>query len=279
MKAGVAIFLDVFKKIYSSNYRFNLILLLTSNEEGMSKGSYRAVNTIKEKKYKPLISLITEPTQECIMLGARGRYTIEISVCGISAHGAVPELGVNAISDAAEIVRSLENLKLKYDRVLGYGSTCVLKIDGGTTTLSVPELCKIYVDRHFVRNESEKYILADFKKIINKLKLKSDVKVRIMPRETPYLKPYLTQSNDRYVKLFCTEYKNFYQTKPKFMYARSVGDFNRFGEIMPTIVFGPIGMNWHAADEYVNISSVIRCRDFYLNYLKHLDAKIRKGFL
>ena len=56
----------------------------------------------------------------------------------------------------------------------------------------------------------------------------------------------------------------------KTSYGRSVGDYNAFARFMPTLVYGPEGGNWHAADEWVSVSSVERCLDGYKRFATNL---------
>ncbi len=55
-------------------------------------------------------------------------------------------------------------------------------------------------------------------------------------------------------------------------YGKSVGDFNYFGTYLgkPTLVYGPIGGNWHASDEWVSVESMRRVKRAYVEFLKSL---------
>jgi acetylornithine deacetylase/succinyl-diaminopimelate desuccinylase-like protein len=61
----------------------------------------------------------------------------------------------------------------------------------------------------------------------------------------------------------------------KITYGESVGDFNLFGKIMPTLVFGPSGGKWHSHDEFVNLESVLRCEKILGRFLETLP-KLKK---
>jgi acetylornithine deacetylase/succinyl-diaminopimelate desuccinylase-like protein len=191
-------------------------------------------------------------------------------VTGSSAHGATPESGNNAIEDAAIIVRALKNLPLNSHQTLGNGSFCVLKIEGGGDSLSVPDKCTIRVDRHTVIDENKEQVMHDFEEMLNNLQLKCSYELHWMKRETPFLEPYILEIDNPWAKRFLKTYQGFYGKEPVIAYGKSVGDFNAFGKLMPTIVFGPKGENAHGPNECVFLDSIIRCRDFYLKFLTEM---------
>ncbi len=268
MKAGIAIAMDVFRKAVEKDA--NIIFTAVSDEEGNSKGSFVLLEKLKkvlEGKFEEGLSLIPEDSQEKVKLGARGRYVVEITVTGCSAHGATPEYGKNAIEDAAIIVDALKNLPLNSHPILGNGSICVLKIEGGGDSLSVPDRCTIRVDRHTVIGENKDQVMRDFDKMLKNLQLKCSYELNWMKRETPFLEPYILEVDNPWAKRFLKTYQEFYNKEPDIAYGKSVGDFNAFGKLMPTIVFGPRGENVHGPNECVYLKSIIRCRDLYMKFL------------
>jgi acetylornithine deacetylase/succinyl-diaminopimelate desuccinylase-like protein len=270
MKAGCALVIDVFNKLVKGDK--NVIFTAVSDEEGNSKGSYvllqKLLNEDILKNTENVLCLIPEDTHETAKLGARGRYVMEVAVTGRSSHGALPELGINAVSECAKIVDALNNLPLRSHPKLGFGSQCVLKIQGGGDSLSVPDKCTIWVDRHTIPNETKDQIFSDFDGILQKLNLDSQYELSLMKRETPYLEPYILEEDSDWAKKFLSSYEEFYGKKPKIGYGKSVGDFNAFGKYMPTIVFGPGGENPHAPNECVYMDSIMHCRDFYLKFIE-----------
>jgi acetylornithine deacetylase/succinyl-diaminopimelate desuccinylase-like protein len=272
MKAGCAIAIDVFNRMRRSGK--NVIFTAVSDEEGNSKGSHVLLQKMITKELKAsqedILCLIPEDTQETVKLGARGRYVIEITITGCSAHGATPECGTNAILEAGKILGAIDKIPLKAHLQMGTGSICVLKIEGGGDSLSVPDKCVIRVDRHTIPGEGEDGILSDFKKLLKDIDLNCSYELAFMKRSTPFLKPYFLESDSFWAGKFLSSYEKFYKKEPQIGYGKSVGDFNAFGNIIPTIVFGPKGENVHAPNEFVYIDSIKRCRDFYVYLLKKL---------
>ncbi len=269
MKAGCAIAIDVFKRAVEMDK--NMIFTAVSDEEGNSKGSYVLLEKMKKEELKKgnsnLLCLIPEDTDEKIKLGARGRYVVDINVFGCSAHGATPECGTNAIVKATRVVDAINHLPLNEHPIMGKGSFCVLKIEGGGDSLSVPDRCTMRVDRHTVPGEDKKKIMEDFNDLLKKLDLNCEYKISFMKRETPFLEPYILNSENPWVKKFQLAYGDSYGKYPEISYGKSVGDFNAFGNLMPTIVFGPSGENIHGPNECVFTDSILRCRELYLKFI------------
>jgi acetylornithine deacetylase/succinyl-diaminopimelate desuccinylase-like protein len=270
MKSGLAIITDTFKKM-SQEKHLNLVLTAVSDEEGNSLGSH---NLIREGKVEGDICLIPEPTGEMIMLGCRGRFVVDITVHGKAAHGARPHLGVNAIEDAARVISHLSRIKPRKHELLGRGSLCVLKIHGGGETLSVPETCVIRVDRHVVPGETKELVMDDFKKILKSLDIMSELSFNWMERPTPFLEPYITKRSNL-VKAFIFAHKEHINLDENIVYGESVGDYNLFGKVMPTVVCGPEGQDWHSPNEFVYLRSITRVRDLYLGYMRAIAKRHR----
>jgi acetylornithine deacetylase/succinyl-diaminopimelate desuccinylase-like protein len=272
MKAGCAIAIESFN--WAKKNGKNVIFTAVSDEEGNSTGSYFLLKDILNKELEGgsinLLCLIPEDTHEIVKLGARGRYVIEITIKGYSAHGATPEQGTNAITEAVKILETLEKLPIRSHPKMGSGSSCVLKIEGGGYSLSVPDKCVIRVDRHIVPGEDKDTIMDDFKMIMKSIDMICDYELSFMERKTPFLEPYILEEDDPWAKKFTSAFREFYRKEPEIGYGRSVGDFNAFGNIIPTIVFGPAGESAHAPNECVYIDSVKRCMDFYVDLLEKL---------
>jgi acetylornithine deacetylase/succinyl-diaminopimelate desuccinylase-like protein len=268
MKAGLAIALAVFKN--SEFKHLNLIFAGTVDEEG---DSYGAFSLLSDRSMKADICLIPEPTNEKVYVGARGRYVVEIEMRSEGGHGARPSKGQNVISDAKEVVRALEKLKLRTHPKMGKGSYCILKIQGGGDSLSIPSQCVLRVDRHVVPGESKSIIMKDFKSVVDKLKIDSDVRIRWVPRSSPFLEPYMTPLTP-IVRRFLSEHRKSFAAGTKFN--ESVGDYNLFAKRMPTLVFGPKGKHIHTRKEYVDIGSIEKCHRFYDHFLDKLDREAKK---
>ncbi|MFQ6060044.1 MAG: M20 family metallopeptidase [Thermoplasmata archaeon] len=253
MKGGLAVLIKVFRKV--RNPRINLIFVSTVDEEGESTGAHTFL-----REYDGEFCLVGEPSCEELVLGARGK----------AAHGARPYLGTNPIEDMAKVLASLSKVRIRSHRVLGKGSIAPLGIEGGERSLTIPEVCKLRVDRHTVFGETENTVKVDFLRVMKRLRTNSRISVSFIKRRTPFPQPYLVDRRSKYVRRFVRAFESLYRRKPVLSYAESVGDYNFFGLRMPTLVFGPIGKGSHTAKERLDIRSLYRCERVLINFLEKL---------
>jgi len=127
---------------------------------------------IEEEKIRPDICVLTEPTGLKIYRGHRGRMEIEAMISGVSAHGSAPERGDNAVYKMAHAVSQIEalNERLRFDDFLGKGTVVVSSISSvSPSQCSVPDECKIYMDRRLTVGETKESAVAEITEIIKPL--------------------------------------------------------------------------------------------------------------
>jgi putative selenium metabolism hydrolase len=132
---------------------------------------------IEQEKVVPDLAVITEPTNLGVFRGHRGRMEIELSFTGRSAHGSMPELGVNAVYRAAEAVRRIEELNetLIFDEFLGSGSVAVTMISSNSPSLcAIPDGCLVHLDRRLTYGETIESALDEVRNAVGK-----DVKIEV----------------------------------------------------------------------------------------------------
>lgn len=112
---------------------------------------------INEDKVRPEFVVITEPTNNKIYRGHRGRMEIRVDVQGVSCHGSAPERGDNAIYKMADILQEVRDLnpKLHHDDFLGKGTLAVSEIFfTSPSRCAVADSCSISIDRRLTDGET-----------------------------------------------------------------------------------------------------------------------------
>ncbi len=141
---------------------------------------YPLLHLIEKEGIKPDFVLLGEPTDLKIYRGQRGRMEIEIATYGKSAHGAHNQHGINAIYKMAKIVEQIEQLDKQLQPVapLGKGSVTVSEITSkGPSLCSVPDFCRIHLDRRMTVNETKETVLAELQEIAQKLGIEAEIKI------------------------------------------------------------------------------------------------------
>jgi putative selenium metabolism hydrolase len=122
----------------------------------------------KQLDFKPHYVIICEPSGNMISLGHKGKAQISIKTHGISAHGAAPEKGMNAIYEMAEIIQRVEKTNAELAKKEGPKGTMVMsRISSTSASLNaVPSECQVYLDRRMVTGETQETIKEEMDQII-----------------------------------------------------------------------------------------------------------------
>jgi succinyl-diaminopimelate desuccinylase len=147
MKAGVAAILlaarSMAKHLAGTP---GVVIVLTAAEESGCVGSRKLAETRLLGRAGALI--VGEPTSNYPLVGHKGSLKFHARFKGVSAHGSMPHLGVNAIYKAAHALAALEKFDFatKAHPVMGAPTLNVGTIEGGNTVNAVPDSASIGVD-------------------------------------------------------------------------------------------------------------------------------------
>jgi acetylornithine deacetylase/succinyl-diaminopimelate desuccinylase family protein len=277
MKSGIACTLNMFRAIADSGHEFAGELSFSSviDQEATDAGAWAMM---KDQRWKSLDGVVltysycgdeTKP----IPLGLTGKILYEVKVKGKAAHGFRPHLGVNAVEEAAKIVANLDSLQMKYHADFGQGTYCTLKFEGRYQTYSVviPEFARFEVNRLLVPGETIQYAVEDMRRLVDSLKLKSEVQINVKP---PKYEAYTCLKEEPLMKTLDEVYREVMGTPPLYEHAYGITNANIFQgeEGIPCIHIGPQRGEAHGANEYVKLEWLPRISKIYVmiaaQYLK-----------
>jgi succinyl-diaminopimelate desuccinylase len=148
MKSGVAAFVASAVALADRlEGTAGLVLIITAGEETGCTGA--AALAHGDKKLPPVGALVVaEPTGNQLLVGHKGALWLEAETKGVTAHGSMPEKGVNAVYKAARAVTALQDFDFNFARhkVLGSPTLNVGVISGGLNINSVPDRAVISID-------------------------------------------------------------------------------------------------------------------------------------
>ena len=286
MKSGVAAMMVAIKQFkenypeFSGNIKYHIV----SDEEGPYGLGTNAL--IEDNLCEADVAIIPEPTSgflgyetPTVCLGARGGVSYTVNIKGISAHAASPERGVNAIVETSKIIVELKKLQTIKDEKLGYGSTAIIRMEGGDAPASIADRASFNVFRHMVRGENKKTVEDEVLLAAKNADVSLD-NVELIFRDAPSegseaFLPYVCSEEDPYIKAFLEITEQTIKQKAKIDYFPSIGDFCYIGSRVniPTIVFGPAGKNFHSSDEHVVLQSVYDTSNSIYNYFVEILTK------
>ncbi|MEM3699432.1 MAG: M20/M25/M40 family metallo-hydrolase [Candidatus Bathyarchaeia archaeon] len=263
MKGGLAVNMVIFNKLAEMNLKGKLVFAAVSEEERYSRGSYALCKSGLLSGINAGLCPDFEGNMEETIIGACSRVVYEIEVVGKSSHFLIPENAVNALDEAAKIITLLNRMPIK-------GTLMTLKVEGGNVeTDIVPDKCKIWINRNLSIDETVDGSLQEFKKFLKSINIKADVRVKLAERPTPWQEPYVLNTEKtpiiQCLEQVCREYGIDLKTK-----ILETADENYFVTIanIDYIIFGPRGGNSHIANEYVEIESLKKLTDIYLETAK-----------
>lgn len=233
---------------------------------------------LQEGGLRPELVVSTEPTALRLNRGQRGRMEMRVAVEGRSSHGAMPELGDNAVVKLARAVPHIDALngRLADDRFLGRG-TCTVTWFGsrGPSLCAVPDHAELHLDRRLTAGETLDSSVAEVEDALREAGVAGAVRVPlyeepswtglVYPRERYY--PTWTVPEDHAaVRAGRSAFRKLFDAEPEV--AR--WNFSTNGVTIcglhgvPCLGFGPGREELaHARDEHVPVEDVVRACAFY----------------
>jgi acetylornithine deacetylase len=162
IKGGMAAMLAAFARVVREKPKgaARVVMACTVDEEFTFVGAQRLVESNLRGRFPSLLgAIVAEPTQLRIVDSHKGAVRWDLTTAGRSCHSSRPEQGVNAIYRMAfvlpHIERYAEELRAsRSDPRLGPPTLSVGRIDGGTSVNTVPDQCRIEIDRRLLPGET-----------------------------------------------------------------------------------------------------------------------------
>jgi acetylornithine deacetylase/succinyl-diaminopimelate desuccinylase-like protein len=214
------------------------------------------------------LAIVGEPTRLKVVTAHKGSLWLRLETQGRSAHGALPELGRNAVHAMARVVDALESryaarLKRRRHSLLGQPTISVGAIQGGTQPNIVPDHCWILLDRRTLPGETLQGVQREMLAFLRGQGLAAsfaDAKpIACEPMETdprlPLVREFLACAGQRQpagVHYFC-----------------DASVLSQAG--IPSVVFGPGDIaQAHTTDEWISVGSLERAQALLARFLRSL---------
>lgn len=268
MKGSTAALATALKEVVESNVELkgDIIVTALAGEETDSCGAKRFIKECGGQLKNVAGIIVAEPTNFEVITAHRGLLWLEIITKGKTAHGSMPQLGINAINSMREFLDELENYDLgnAKDEALGTASMSVNSISGGKAINVVPDSCSVKIDMRTLPGQGHEGIINNFKKIFDRLKSANsdfDAEISIV-RDVEAL----MTDNNRFVREFC-EVVGCEKT----ITAGFCTDGPFFANLgAPVVIFGPgHGELCHQLDEYIEIKDLEKAVKKYTTIIKN----------
>ena len=147
MKSGVAAFvvacIEMAPRLRDTP---GVVLYITSGEETGSEGAFAIARTGITGSAGALV--VAEPTSNRPIVGHKGALWLKAITAGVTAHGSMPDRGVNAVYKAARAISALETFDFNIARhaTMGAPTLNVGFTHGGLNVNSVPDRAEVGID-------------------------------------------------------------------------------------------------------------------------------------
>ncbi len=270
MKSGLAACMLALKAARDMNLRGDVMVSAVADEEYGSIGTEALL--AEWGRWPADAALISEPTEMAISIAHRGFVWVDIETTGVAAHGSRPHLGIDAIAKMGKALVALEALdrqmraRPSHD-LLGSGSLHASLISGGEEISMYPAHCQLQVERRTLPGETRASVEAEIGEILDEIAA-ADPDFNARAKATFARSAYHIEAAHPLVQQLRRVAEAQLEGDVPLVGSSWWMDSALFGEAgIPTVVLGPAGAGAHAIEEWVDLASVARCQQIYIDLI------------
>jgi acetylornithine deacetylase/succinyl-diaminopimelate desuccinylase-like protein len=232
------------------------------DEENEQRGS----RTLAASGLRADLAIVGEPTRLRVVTAHKGDLWLRFTTRGKAAHGALPELGRNAVHMMARVVGLLERdyaagLRRRRHPLLGTASISVGTIAGGTQPNVVPDHCEMSADRRMLPGETIAGVCRELRALLREHGLQAEV-------ADSKTAPCLPMETDAGAPLVRELMRLAGQRRPAGVHYFCDASVLAHAGI-PSVVFGPGDIaQAHTADEWIAVASLERATRLLTAFLR-----------
>ena len=169
-KGGIAVILHTLQLLKARGFEGfgKITVLFNTDEERGSIGSRLLIRSLARQhdfvmSFEPTIAI-----KEILVLGTSGTAGVDVTIKGKASHaGAAPELGVNALTEAADLIMRTQHID---DKANGLRFNWTVAKSGGVTNI-IPDQAQLTADFRFVAKADYDAALAKLQVAVDKKRL------------------------------------------------------------------------------------------------------------
>jgi acetylornithine deacetylase len=245
----------------------SVVVTAVADEEVASIGTSAVLEHVRADA-----AIVCEPTELRLGVAHKGFVGFDLEVRGRAAHGSRPDLGVDAIAKMGRVLVELDALDRRVQSarrhpLLGPGSLHASLIAGGQEFSSYPERCVVTGERRTIPGETPADIERELHDVLARARA-VDPDVTAEVRLGVARDPFELEGDHELVRAVAAA-----AGEPEIVGLPFWADSALIASAgIPTVLFGPAGEGAHAAVEWVDLDSVARCREVYLEVARAVSA-------
>ena len=275
MKSGVAAMIGAARVIAESGGldTGRLVIACVVDEEHASIGADALVT-----RWRADGGVVTEPTDLAVAVAHKGFEWVEIETEGRAAHGSRPREGRDAIRLMGRVLSALDALDRDLQSraphaLLGTASLHASVIAGGHELSSYPDRCHLQMERRTVPGEPPGVAGGEVQAILDRLR-REDPEFRGAAKVTFGRPPHEIAPNHALALAMQEAHRTSAPQHPStsapehpstsapvigMSFWTDAAVLSEAG--IPSILYGPTGAGLHSIEEWVDVQSVLTCRD------------------
>ncbi|MSO62508.1 MAG: M20/M25/M40 family metallo-hydrolase [Acidobacteria bacterium] len=267
MKSGVAAMIGAARVIAESGglETGRLVIACVVDEEHASIGADALVT-----RWRADGGVVTEPTELAVAVAHKGFEWVEIETEGRAAHGSRPREGRDAIRLMGRVLGALDALDRDLQSrvphaLLGTASLHASVIAGGHELSSYPDRCHLQMERRTIPGEPPGVAGREVDAILERLR-REDAEFRGAAKVTFGRPPHEIVPDHALARAMQEAHRTSAPEHPSTS-APVIGmsfwtDAAVLSEAgIPSVLYGPTGAGLHSIEEWVDVQSVLTCRD------------------
>ncbi|MBP1043921.1 ArgE/DapE family deacylase [Vagococcus sp. BWB3-3] len=277
MKAGLIAQVVALIRLKEEGVRFKgkIKLLITIGEETAAIGAKQLTDLGYADDLDGLI--IGEPSSLDVVIAHKGALWPQLTTYGKTAHGSMPQLGINAIDHMLHVLNQFKrefDFSTFSDELLGESTASLNVFQGGNGANVVPDKCVATIDIRTVPGQSHE----ELKNAINHLIKNASEAIPDFKGEVAYvndLPAIRTEKDHPFTKLAIDAVKKVAQKEPEVKSLTGYTDGSEFGRAkkdFPILIVGPGDVRLaHQPNENVPIEQFFQ--------MIEVNGQIAKAFL
>jgi succinyl-diaminopimelate desuccinylase len=236
-----------------------VMLVVVPDEERADPGA-NCTDMLVEEGLRADFVICGEPTDMQVGVQSKGVLMLRTEVSGVSAHGATPWLGRNAILAGLDLYHAIAELPFAREssELFERPSVNLGRIQGGDAINMVPDRCRMDIDIRFLPEQSPEEVTRQVRGI------DPGARVEVLIERPP---AYVSSRHPLVRALLAAVGRR--EPTSAAVGRDGASDAVAFLQAgVPAVEFGPRGAGHHGPDEHVDIESLGRYRAALVDFLR-----------
>lgn len=239
----------------------DVLFAAVADEEHASIGTREVLEHVRSDGAAIDAAVVTEPSDLELHVAHRGFAIVEVVVHGLASHTSQPDRGANAVRAMGRLLGAVERLDaslrvLPPHALLGHGSMQPILLDGGRELFTTPDRCRVTLERRTLPGEGQRDVLREVDEVIA-LAIDGDARLSADVTLEAIREPFEVESDVPIVRRVAQAVAHRTGAAAVLAGAPYWMDAALYAAAgIPTVVCGPIGGGIHAADEWVDVTSI-----------------------